>query len=113
MGRRPPDRPVAARGGRGLTWETDVTFRVNGKIFAMGGAGNEASIKASPMVQADLIDRDPGAYSPAPYVGRFGWVTVRLDRVDETQLRELLAAAWRATAPKRLAATLPAEDGAG
>ena len=34
--------------------------------------------------------------------GRFGWITVRLDRVDESMLETLLADAWRLTAPKRL-----------
>jgi hypothetical protein len=91
-----------------LTWETDVTFRVRNKIFAMGGdpAGVVASIKATPMVQADLIDRDPRTFAPAPYVGRFGWVNVDLRRIDEGELEALLREAWRLTAPKRLAATL-------
>jgi predicted DNA-binding protein (MmcQ/YjbR family) len=90
-----------------LTWETDVTFRVRSKIFAMGGDGaDHASIKATPMVQADLVDRDPKTFAPAAYVGRFGWVTVDLGRIDEAELERLIRQAWRLTAPKRLAATL-------
>jgi hypothetical protein len=89
-----------------LTWETDVTFRVRSKIFAIGGDGAErVSIKASPGTQADLIERDPGTFAAAAYVGRFGWVTVQLDRIDQATLQELLEAAWRRTAPKRLAST--------
>ena len=43
-----------------LTWETDITFRVRKKIFAIGGEGSESvSIKATPATQADLIDRRP------------------------------------------------------
>jgi hypothetical protein len=94
-----------------LTWETDVTFRVRKKIFAIGGDGAErVSIKATPLTQADLIDRDPETFVSAPYVGRFGWVDVQLDRVDDETLRELIVGAWRLTAPKRLAAALPAEE---
>ena len=90
-----------------LTWETDVTFRIRSKIFAMGGDGaDHASIKATPLVQADLVDRDPKTFAPAAYVGRFGWIYVDLDRVDYAELERLIRQAWRMTAPKRLAATL-------
>jgi hypothetical protein len=88
-----------------LTWETDVTFRIRKKIFAIGGEGAEqVSIKATPAAQADLVERDPETFGRAAYVGRFGWVTVRLARVDTLELTDLLASAWRAAAPKRLVA---------
>ncbi len=90
-----------------LTWETDITFRVRSKIFAMGGDGaDHASIKATPLVQADLVDRDPKTFAPAAYVGRFGWIYVDLDRIDDAELERLIRQAWRLTAPKRLAATI-------
>jgi hypothetical protein len=90
-----------------LTWETDVTFRVRHKIFAIGGDGaDHASIKATPMVQEDLVDRDPKVFKPAAYVGRFGWVSVDLTGVDVAELAGLIRQAWLLTAPKRLAATL-------
>ena len=94
-----------------LTWETDVTFRVRKKIFAISGDGSDGvSIKATPLTQADLIDRDPETFRSSAYVGRFGWVTVQLNRVDDETLRDLIVGAWRLTAPKRLAATLPNEE---
>jgi hypothetical protein len=90
-----------------VTWETDITFRVRSKIFAIGGAGAErVSIKQSPDTQAELIDLDPETFESSAYVGRFGWVTVDLGRVDPVLLEQLLRTAWRRTAPKRLAATL-------
>ena len=90
-----------------LTWGTDVTFRVRSKIFVIGADGaTHVSIKSTPLTQADLIDRDPGTFATAPYVGRFGWVTVDLNRIDSGELESLLRDAWRQTAPKRLAATL-------
>ena len=87
-----------------LTWETDVTFRVRGKIFAIGGEGSSrVSIKATPFVQEALIERDPETFARAAYVGRFGWVTVDLGRADMAEVERLVREAWRRTAPKRLA----------
>jgi len=94
-----------------VTWETDLTFRVRGKIFAIGGEGaTHVSIKARPDRQAELIDLDPKTFASSAYVGRFGWVTVDLERIDEPLLAGLLSGAWRLTAPKRL---LAATDRAG
>jgi hypothetical protein len=91
-----------------VTWETDITFRVRHKIFAIGGDGSDSvSIKATPAVQADLVDQAPETFHPSAYVGRFGWVTANLERIDDDLLRTLLVEAWRLTAPKRLAATYP------
>ena len=90
-----------------LTWETDITFRVRDKIFAIGGEGaDRVSIKASLEEQAELLEMDPVTFAKSAYVGRFGWVTVDLARVDPDLLTSLLRSAWRRTAPKRLAATL-------
>jgi hypothetical protein len=89
-----------------LTWGTDVTFRVRGKIFAIGGDGSDTlSVKATPATQAELIDLDPATFSVAAYVGRFGWVHVALDRIALVDLQTLLIEAWRLTAPKRLVAS--------
>jgi hypothetical protein len=90
-----------------VTWETDITFRVRDKIFAIGGEGaDRVSIKASLETQAELIDLDPETFASSAYVGRFGWITVDLGRVDPAVLSSLIREAWRRTAPKRLAATL-------
>lgn len=90
-----------------VTWGTDVTFRVGGKIFAIGGEDATAvSIKASITSQAELLDLDPDTFSKAAYVGRFGWVNVQLARVDRGMLGQLLRDAWRATARAKLRETL-------
>ena len=90
-----------------LTWETDVTFRVRDRIFAIGGDGaTRVSIKASLETQAELLEMDPATFAKSAYVGRFGWITVELERVDRPLLESLLREAWRRTAPKKLAATL-------
>ena len=90
-----------------LTWETDITFRVREKIFAIGGEGaDHVSIKADLETQAELLEMDPGTFAKSAYVGRFGWVTVDLRRVDPALLESLLREAWRRTAPRKLAAAL-------
>ncbi len=90
-----------------ITWGTDLTFRVQGKIFVVTGAdenSTSACVKATPADQHALIDADPATYSMSAYVGRFGWVTVQLATVDPDQMRQLVIDAWRRTAPKRLVA---------
>ena len=91
-----------------LTWGTDVTFRIRDKMFIVGADGADgATIKASIPAQADLVDLDPETFSAAAYVGRFGWVSVKLDRVDRAMLETLIRDAWRATAPAKLRGLVP------
>lgn len=91
-----------------VTWDVDITFRVRKKIFAIGGEGAEAiSVKASMDQQADLLDLDPETFRSAPYVGRFGWVTVDLARVDPGMLEDLLRSAWRSVAPAKVRGLVP------
>lgn len=86
-----------------VTWGTDLTFRVGGKIFAIGGEGADSvSIKATLDAQEDLLALDAATFSKAAYVGGYGWVNVRLAGVDEPMLADLLEKAWRQTAPKKL-----------
>lgn len=91
-----------------LTWGTDVTFRIRDKMFVVGADGSEGiSLKASLTVQTDLIDLDPETFSVAAYVGRYGWVSIKLERIDRELLEKLVADAWRSTAPAKLRALLP------
>jgi len=86
-----------------VTWGSDLTYRVGGKIFAISGEGAEAvSIKATLEAQEDLLALDPATFTKAAYVGRYGWVNVRLAGIDESMLADLLERAWRQTAPKKL-----------
>lgn len=91
------------------TWG-DPTFRVRDKIFAMPNRGDgQVSVwcKAPPGVQGMLVGADPARFFVPPYVGRHGWVGVRLDGpVDWEELAELVEESYRRTAPKRLAARL-------
>jgi len=94
-----------------ITWGTQHTLRVGEKMFAVGAPdGGHVSVKADRTDQTELIAADPQTFSVAPYVGRFGWVRVALERVDPEELRELLTEGWRRTAPRRLVARFDAGE---
>jgi hypothetical protein len=87
----------------------DVTFRVNDRIYLITGQeGGSASIRTDRAQQTDLIAAFPDAISSAPYVGRFGWVNVRLDALDASILEDIIRSAWRRTAPKAVVAAAEA-----
>ena len=79
----------------------DVTFRVRDKIYLITGQdGGGASIRTDRSQQTDLLASFPDAISVAPYVGRFGWVSVQLDALDPEILKDIIRSAWQRTAPK-------------
>jgi predicted DNA-binding protein (MmcQ/YjbR family) len=87
---------------------TAPTFRVRDKIFAMypgeDGARGELWVKAPPGAQQVIVSSDPKRYFVPPYVGKNGWVGMRLHRgVDWRVVEELVTESYRMTAPKRLA----------
>lgn len=83
----------------------DVTFRVRDKIYLITGQdGGTGSVRTDRAQQSDLLAAFPDAVSLAPYVGRFGWVSIRLDALDPEIVREVIVAAWRRTAPKAVVA---------
>jgi hypothetical protein len=70
--------------------------------------GSQATVKATRQEQAALVAAAPGTFGVPAYVGRHGWVSIQLATADPVEVRELLAEAWRQTAPKRLVATYDA-----
>jgi hypothetical protein len=91
----------------------DHTFRVRDKIFAMfldnhHGDGRVAMwCKAPAGAQEVLVGADPGRFFVPPYVGHHGWIGVRLEgEVDWDEVADLVADAYRMTAPKWLIARL-------
>lgn len=57
--------------------------------------------------QEELVSVEPERFFRPPYVGGRGWLGVRLDGVvDRDELRAICVEAYRAVAPKRLAAAL-------
>jgi hypothetical protein len=90
------------------------TFRVRDKMFAtLSDDGRQASAKATKQEQQALVAADPDTFGLPAYVGRHGWVSIQLATVDPEELGELLAEAWRQTAPKRLVAAYDATASGG
>lgn len=84
------------------TWG-EATFRVRGRIFAMGSPdGTHVSIKASLDDQAGLLEMDPKTFAASAYTGRFGWVSVRLAGLSPQLGGRLIKNAWERTAPRRM-----------
>lgn len=67
-------------------------------------------LAARPGEQQALTGADPELFFVPPYVGTRSWIGVRLDRpgLEPAALSELVTEAYRAVAPARLAAQLPA-----
>jgi hypothetical protein len=80
---------------------TIFTFRRSG-IGLVSGDGQFLFVKSLLSEREVMIASDPDIYSPWWAAGRFGWVRVRLDRIDLDEARELVLEAWRLTAPKKL-----------
>jgi predicted DNA-binding protein (MmcQ/YjbR family) len=92
---------------------TTPTFRVRDKIFVMyaddnNGRGKPAIwCKAPPGAQQVLVGSDPQRFFAPPYVGKNGWIGVRLHApVDWAHVGDLVTDSYCMTAPKRLASQL-------
>ena len=89
---------------------TAPSFRVRDKIFVkvnedLGGF----TCKAPPGVQEALVGSDPDRFYVPDYVGRNGWIGVRLDvGIDVDELVGIIEDSYRMTAPKRLLRELDA-----
>ena len=85
-------------------------FRVGGKIFATLNAPSKGwgMVKLWPDQQAAFIQSDPSVFKPAQGAwGLRGATYVKLAAAKKPTIRRALAAAWRNTAPKRIAEKLP------
>ena len=80
-----------------------------GKCFVMvdndhHGSGHVAIwCKAEAGVQAALVESEPRHFFVPPYVGKAGWVGVRLDSgLELARVAAVIERAWREVAPKKL-----------
>ena len=92
------------------TWG-EATFRVREKIYVIAStdeAGRvQFSCKAVAGLQGMLVAEDPQRFFIPPYVGRFGWIGVRLDAgTPWDRVADLVEESYRMTAPKRLVRAL-------
>jgi hypothetical protein len=91
-------------------------FAGSGKVFATiddhhhGAPHVSVWLPAPDGAQETLVGLDPGRYFRPPYVGHRGWIGVVLDgRPDWRVVAELVEAAYRQVAPRRLVACLDAD----
>lgn len=83
-----------------------IKFRV-GRIVYVSIAPDETTMGfAFPKEErAALVAAEPDKFlMPVRSDERYHWVQVRLDAIDEVEMRELIVDAWRMVVPKRLAA---------
>lgn len=80
-------------------------FRVGGKIFATIGPGGEwGMVKLTPEQQRSYVRTEPDAFESFNGAwGKRGCTKVTFAEAEEVTVRQALAAAWRNTAPKKLA----------
>jgi hypothetical protein len=81
--------------------QTDVP-RSEQAVATLAADGSSATLKSSLGEQKALIAADPDTFTTAAYLGRYGWITVILERADRSEMKELVTDAWRRAAPKRL-----------
>ena len=97
-----------------VSGDQHLTIRVRKKTFAYylddhhGDGVVSLCCKSTLDRQAELVGRHPDRYYVPDYVGPKGWVALRLDlpAVAWEEAAELLFAAYRAQAPRRLAEQL-------
>ncbi len=88
-------------------------FRVGGKIFATLDAPSKGwgMVKLWPDQQAEFINEDSKAFKPAAGAwGLRGATLVHLSSARKATVRRALQAAWRNTAPKKIAGKLTDSD---
>jgi len=90
----------------------ESAFKVKGKVFLFMHANDERLSLSVKLPDSNTIALTLPFVSPTGYsLGKSGWVTARFEPDEEPpfeMLREWLDESYRAVAPKKLAALLPA-----
>jgi hypothetical protein len=89
-----------------------VKFRVGRIVYVAFSRDETVMGFAFPRQEREaLVRSEPGKFlMPTGGDLRYQWVEVRLDAIDESEMRELVLDAWRMVVPKRVAA---AHDASG
>lgn len=83
-------------------------FRVRGKLFAWRSRerdGDTLAIRVDRDEKPLMLEARPDLYFETPHYTGYPAVLVRLDAIDEAELRERLEDAWLIQAPMSLART--------
>jgi hypothetical protein len=99
-------------GGKGFAWERPLRKT---DLEALGDAAPEGPILGARVehlvAKEALLADESGVYFTTPHFDGYPAVLVRLGEIAVPELEELLAEAWLARAPKRLAEAFLAERG--
>jgi hypothetical protein len=77
-------------------------FKVRGVLFARLHQSLDALVLRADFEQrAELIAADPDTYYITDHYLNYEWVLVRLSRVDDDAIRDLLRMAWRSAAKQK------------
>jgi hypothetical protein len=90
-----------------------VKFRV-GRIVYLAFSRDEKQMGfAFPKWErAGLVASEPHKFlMPSQSDLRYHWLEVRLDQIDEVEMREIVIEAWRMVVPKKVSAEYLGEDG--
>ncbi|GLW21379.1 MmcQ/YjbR family DNA-binding protein [Microbispora triticiradicis] len=80
-----------------------VSLKVDGKGFGyLWERTRTVGLKQPIEEQIALVSERPEVFEVQFTAGRFGWVVVKLDKIEEDELFELVTEAWLLTAPKDL-----------
>ena len=84
-----------------------VKFRVGRLVFVAISPDERSMGFGFPKEEREaLVESEPEKFHmPSVSDQRFNWVKVRLDAIDEAEMRELVLDAWRMVVPKRVAAS--------
>ena len=79
--------------------------KVKGKLFMRRHQDGESLVVRIDLAEREsLMEADPETFYITDHYLNYPWILVRLARVREDQLSELLRQAWRLVAPRRLVA---------
>jgi hypothetical protein len=83
-----------------------VRFRIGRIVYLAFSPDEQVMGFAYPKEgRSALVESEPEKFlMPRKSDERYNWVHVRLDRLDDAEMRELVVDAWRMCVPKRVAA---------
>ena len=83
-----------------------VRFRVGSIVFAAFSRDETIMGFGFPKEEREaLVASEPDKFlMPKPGDMRYNWVVVRLDTIDEDEMREIVQDSWRMVVPKKVAA---------
>ena len=98
--------------GKAFAWERPLRRSALGAVGDAAPDGPILGARVEHLVAKEALLADaPGVYFTTPHFDGYPAVLVRLGAIGADELEELLAEAWLARAPKRLAQAFLAERG--